>query len=89
MDKRTGKASAEPVSGPDADIATWRRGEGHPMKLWRQHHKVTLEKIEDLTGISRSSLSRIERYKQTPLIGAAQKIIVASQNALTPADFFG
>ena len=40
------------------------------------------------TGISASSLSRIERYKQTPLIGAAQKIIKFSKNALRPEDFF-
>jgi len=67
----------------------WRQtGSGHPMKVWRLAYRITLDDISFLTGISVASLSRIERYKQTPLIGAAQKIIGISHGNLTPADFF-
>jgi len=67
----------------------WRKsGSGHPMRVWRQTYRITLDDISFLTGISVASLSRIERYKQTPLIGAAQKIIGISHGNLTPADFF-
>jgi len=59
------------------------------MKQWRKHCNVTLDDLSFLTGISTSSLSRIENYKQTPLIGAAKKIIDASKGSLEPLDFFG
>jgi len=58
------------------------------MKQWRLAFQITLDDISFLTGLSVASLSRIERYKQTPLIGAAQKIIKISNGSLTPADFF-
>lgn len=88
MAKRRHKASAKPVRREAGGQSDWRSGEGHPMKLWRLHYEITLEELEEWTEISKSSLSRIERYKQTPLIGAAQKIISVSENELTPADFF-
>ena len=58
------------------------------MKQWRMAFRITLDDISFLTGLSVASLSRIERYKQTPLIGAAQKIINISNGSLTPSDFF-
>lgn len=88
MEQRGNQASAKSVSGKADGKSDWRIREEHPMKLWRTHHRISLEKMAFETGISASSLSRIERYKQTPLIGAAQKIIKFSKNALKPEDFF-
>jgi hypothetical protein len=80
--------AAEPQRGPIVDLADWRSGDGHPLKLWRQANGVKLDWLSVITGISSSSLSRIERYKQTPLVNAAKKIIAATNHELTPADFF-
>mgnify|MGYP006266853391 CR=1 FL=1 len=88
MAKQPNKAPAKSKRGAEQNVGNWRDGDGHPLKLWRQANNVTLEKIADETGLSRSSLSRIERYLQTPLIGAAQKIIAATHNELKPEDFF-
>jgi DNA-binding XRE family transcriptional regulator len=90
MGQSENQASAESIGQPIGDKPNWRDGVNeHPMKRWRKHFNVTLDDLSFSTGLSVASLSRIERYKQTPLIGAAQKIIVASQNALRPDDFFG
>lgn len=88
MDQRGNQASAKSVGGKGGRQSDWRIRSEHPMKLWRTHFGISLEKMAMETGISSSSLSRIERYKQTPLIGAAQKIIAFSKNALKPEDFF-
>ena len=88
MDQRGHQASAKSFGGKGNRQSDWRIKVEHPMKLWRTHHGISLEKMAMETGISSSSLSRIERYKQTPLIGAAQKIIKFSKNALKPEDFF-
>ena len=61
----------------------------HPLRAFRKEHFVTLDDLSFLTGISMASLSRIERYKQYPLISAAQKIIKATGGYLKPEDFFG
>ena len=61
----------------------------HPMRMFRKEHFVTLDDLSFQTGISMASLSRIERYKQYPLISAAKKIIAASGGYLKPEDFFG
>jgi len=61
----------------------------HPMKAFRKKHFITLDDLSFQTGISMASLSRIERYKQYPLISAAKKIIEASKGYLKPEDFFG
>lgn len=88
MVQRANTASSEPVSGKVVGQSDWRIGTGHPLKKWRKWRKISLEKLAMETEISASSLSRIENYKQTPLIGAAQKIIKYSRNALKPEDFF-
>jgi len=88
MDQRSNQASAKSVSRAASRKSDWRISVIHPMKMWRLHNKISLEKMSMETGMSASSLSRIERYKQTPLIGAAQKIIAFSKNALKPEDFF-
>jgi len=89
MEQRGHQASAKPVSRTANGKPDWRVGKKqHPMKTWRIFRNISLEKMAMETGISASSLSRIERYKQTPLIGAAQKIIKFSKNALRPEDFF-
>ena len=89
MGQSENQDTAESVGQPIRDEPNWRKGLEHPMKRWRKHFNITLDSLSFATGLSPSSLSRIERYKQTPLIGAAQKIIAASQNALRPDDFFG
>lgn len=89
MEQRANQASAKFVGGAASRKSDWRiTKREHPMKQWRTHFRISLEKMAFETGISASSLSRIERYKQTPLIGAAQKIIKFSKNALKPEDFF-
>lgn len=88
MAKRANKAATKSVSGAANGQPDWRIGEGHPLKKWRKWRKISLEKLAMETEISASSLSRIENYKQTPLIGAAQKIIKYSRNLLKPEDFF-
>ena len=89
MEQRADQASAKSYSRTGGSKSDWRITQRqHPMKQWRTHFRISLEKIAIETGISASSLSRIERYKQTPLIGAAQKIIKFSKNALKPEDFF-
>jgi len=64
-------------------------GHMHPMRTYRKEHFVTLDDLSFQTGISMASLSRIERYKQYPLISAAKKIIATSGGYLKPEDFFG
>ena len=88
MVQRANTASGKPVSGEAVGQPDWRIGTGHPLKKWRKWRKISLEKLAMETEISASSLSRIENYKQTPLIGAAQKIIKYSRNLLKPEDFF-
>ena len=88
MDQRGHQTSAKSIGKKASRQSDWRIRVEHPMKLWRTHAGISLEKMAMETGISASSLSRIERYKQTPLIGAAQKIIKFSKNALKPEDFF-
>ena len=88
MDQRGHQAAAKSFGGKANRKADWRVRVEHPMKLWRTHHGISRDKMAFETGISASSLSRIERYKQTPLIGAAQKISKFSENALKPEDFF-
>lgn len=70
--------------GENANIANI-----HPMRIWRKETNMTLDDLSFLTGFSMASLSRIERYKQYPLISAAQKIIAISKGSLKPEDFFG
>ena len=88
MAKRANKAATKPVSRAVGGQSDWRIGKGHPLKKWRKWRNISLEKLAMETEISASSLSRIENYKQTPLIGAAQKIIKYSRSALKPEDFF-
>jgi transcriptional regulator with XRE-family HTH domain len=61
----------------------------HPMRVWRKKNNITLDDLSFLTGFSMASLSRIERYKQYPLIAGAKKIIASSKGYLKPEDFFG
>lgn len=89
MGKPANQVAAQRDGEPPVGIPNWRAtGTGHPMKIWRQAHQITLDDISFLTGLSAASLSRIERYKQTPLISAAQKIISISHGCLKPEDFF-
>jgi DNA-binding XRE family transcriptional regulator len=90
MDKQSNQASGKPKRGSIVSRSDWWSESGvHPMKQWRKHCNVTLDDLSFLTGISTSSLSRIENFKQTPLISAAKKIIEASRGSLEPSDFFG
>jgi hypothetical protein len=89
MGEPENQVAAESNGKPPINFADWRGTDtGHPMKVWRKAYQITLDDISFLTGISVASLSRIERYKQTPLIGAAQKIINISHGNLNPSDFF-
>ena len=89
MGKSENQVTAESHGQSPVHNANWRiNNSGHPMRAWRNAYQITLDDISFLTGISVASLSRIERYKQTPLIGAAQKIIGISHGNLTPLDFF-
>jgi len=89
MGKSASAIATQPHGESAIPFVDWRgKGSGHPMKQWRSAFQITLDDISFLTGLSVASLSRIERYKQTPLIGAAQKIINISNGSLTPADFF-
>jgi hypothetical protein len=90
MGEHQNQVATQPNGKPFVGDPNWRgTGEGHPMKVWRMAYGINLDDISFVTGISVASLSRIERYKQTPLIGAAQKIIAASGGRLVPDDFFG
>lgn len=84
MGKPTNSDAAQPNGGSDGDF-----GHIHPLKIYRKKHFVTLDHLSFLTGLSMASLSRIERYKQYPLISAAKKIIEATGGYLKPEDFFG
>jgi len=89
MGKSQDQGAIEPHGKSAFQFTDWRNsGSDHPMRLWRQAYQITLDDISFLTGLSVASLSRIERYKQTPLISAAQKIINISNGSLTPSDFF-
>ena len=89
MGKHQSKVTGKSHGGATKSVTIWRgHASDHPMKIWRISAKISLDNLSFITGISASSLSRIERGKQTPLIGAAQKIIVASQGRLKPEDFF-
>lgn len=89
MGKSANQVAAKRDGEPPVGIPDWRKtGTGHPMKVWRLAHEITLDDISFLTGLSVASLSRIERYKQFPLISAAQKIINISHGCLRPEDFF-
>jgi DNA-binding XRE family transcriptional regulator len=84
MGKPPNSTATKPDSESDEDI-----GHIHPLRAYRKEHFVSLDALSFLTGISMASLSRIERYKQFPLISAAKKIIKATGNHLKPEDFFG
>jgi DNA-binding XRE family transcriptional regulator len=84
MGKPTSSIAAKYNGEPNENI-----GHTHPLRAFRKEHFVTLDDLSFLTGISMASLSRIERYKQYPLISAAQKIIKATGGYLKPEDFFG
>lgn len=56
------------------------------LKNWRQRHRLTLENISDLTGVSIAMLSRVERGER--LLAPMRRVAVARRLGARVADLF-
>ncbi len=54
------------------------QSEHHPLKVWRFHHSVSLEKLAKASRISVSMISAIETGKRKPSPLAADRIARAT-----------
>jgi len=60
----------------------------HPLRLWRLKHKILLVDLAKESGISVSSICRIERGKQRPSFEAMRSLIKATNGAIGSEAFF-
>lgn len=58
----------------------------HPLTQYRQDHGLSIEDMAKLVGTTRQSIHRIETGGQTPSFDMAEKIIAATNNALSVDD---
>jgi transcriptional regulator with XRE-family HTH domain len=65
------------------------RNTQHPLRKYRRDTGISLEDLAKETNVHKSSISRIERGKQSPSIALMRRLIEASKGALSPNDFFG
>ena len=59
----------------------------HAMRRYRREKALPLDALADATGVSRGTISRIERGKQNPSIDLVRRLIAASGGALSAQDF--
>lgn len=88
MEQQRNSVTAKSVGSEGESVRDWNSKSGHPLRDWRKANHFSLETLAAELNISPSSLSRIERNKQSPLIGTAKKIIEISKGYLKPEDFF-
>jgi transcriptional regulator with XRE-family HTH domain len=60
----------------------------HPLKAYRQARKLKMDDVVRATGLSKATISRIERGKQFPSALALNKLREFSGNLLSANDFF-
>jgi transcriptional regulator with XRE-family HTH domain len=60
----------------------------HPLKAFRTARKITIDDVVKETGLSKASISRIERGKQLPSSGSLKRLCQFTGGLLRPNDFF-
>lgn len=61
--------------------------ETHPLRVWRKTNQITLEQLSSAVGVTRATLSRIERYRHLPSFGLVVRVIDETGGKLTADDF--
>lgn len=59
----------------------------HPLRAYRQKHNKPLEEIAVRVGVTRQSLSRIERGKQKPSLDLIDKLVTVTGGKVKADDF--
>jgi len=59
----------------------------HPLKSFRDRKGISLDTMAQAVGASKASLSRIETRLQVPSLGLVERIVRASDGALSADDF--
>jgi transcriptional regulator with XRE-family HTH domain len=59
----------------------------HPLRSYREREGISLDGLAAAVGASKASLSRIEARLQIPSLGLVERIVSASNGALTANDF--
>lgn len=59
----------------------------HPLRAYRDRHRLTLEALADRTGTTKATLSRIENGKQSPSRGMMARLRLESKGELSADDF--
>lgn len=63
----------------------------HPLRTWRQRYEVSQEELADLTGLTQSFISLIERYVNKPqdeALEALRKVTGLPTDAFIRARYF-
>lgn len=59
----------------------------HPLRSYRVKAGLSLEELAKSVGVSKASLSRIEKRKQAPSLGLVEKLIGACDGKISASDF--
>lgn len=60
----------------------------HPLRSYRRKNGLQLDDLAEKTGVSRSTLSRIETRRAAPSLDLVRRLIAATNGAVSATDFF-
>lgn len=60
----------------------------HPLTAYRKARKLSIDDVVKQTGLSKASISRIERGKQQPSADSLRRLCQFTSGLLRPNDFF-
>lgn len=60
----------------------------HPLTVYRKARKLSIDDVVRETGLSKASISRIERGKQQPSADSLRRLCQFTAGLLRPNDFF-
>ncbi|WP_337183827.1 helix-turn-helix transcriptional regulator [Shinella sp.] len=60
----------------------------HPLTAYRKARKLKIDDVVKETGLSKASISRIERGKQQPSADSLRRLCQFTAGLLRPNDFF-
>lgn len=57
------------------------------LREYRKRNRISLEKLGEIVGVKKATLSRIENGTRSPSLGLVRRLCEATGGELTPNDF--
>lgn len=64
-----------------------RNGVRHPLRAYRVEQQISLQALADAVGVTKPTMSRIERGKQKPSLDLIDRLVSETGGAVTADDF--